>query len=159
MDNKRWLQIFEITNINNLTYTNTLMKGKKTKQNITNDANLSHLTNNTHNDINTQAKGNLANTQYVRIKVILVQQKFIASFLSWTSTISGYCCYVNISFKFSYVNSECIFLVWKKSFALKQGFLNVWQEVLYYSHSKGGCAQFIYNGLNMSLPWQRIIQS
>ena len=76
------MQIFEFTNINNLTYTNTLMKGKKTKQNITNDANLSHLTNNTRNDINTQAKGNLANTQYVRIKVILVQQKFIASFLS-----------------------------------------------------------------------------
>jgi len=63
---------------------------KKRKENKINDANLSHTTNNTHIDINTLAKASLTNTQQVTIKVILVQQKFIASFLSWTSTILFY---------------------------------------------------------------------
>jgi len=60
---KQWLHVFEFTNINNLTYYNTLLKEKKRKENKINDANLSHPTNNTHIDINTLAKGNLANTQ------------------------------------------------------------------------------------------------
>ena len=64
-----------------------LQHSHERKQNKTNDANLWHTTIKIHFDINTLAKGNLANTQSVRIKVTLVQQKFTASLLSSTFTI------------------------------------------------------------------------
>jgi len=62
-------------------------KEKKRKEKKRNKAHLWHTAINIHNDVNTLAKGNLAKTQQIRISVILVQQKFTASFLSWTSTI------------------------------------------------------------------------
>ena len=66
-----------VTDINNLTYCNTLLKENNAKQNKW----CTPLTyNHQHIDINTWAKGNLANTQQLRITVILVQQKFTASF-------------------------------------------------------------------------------
>jgi len=82
---KQWLHIFELP-ISTLLLTATL-SWKKRKENKLNDAHLWHTAINIHIDINTLAKANLANTQQVRITVILVQQKFTASFLSWTSTI------------------------------------------------------------------------
>lgn len=80
---KHWLQILELLIT---TFLTPSLSWKKRKENKTNYANIWHTTINIHFDINSLAKGNLANTQQ-RIKVILDQQKFTTSFLSWTFTI------------------------------------------------------------------------